>query len=165
MINIYLYYIWLRDLPWKCCRFILITNWPPRLGKNTYFPPLNPDPKQAKLWLRFGPPVRAPGTRSFQHWPTLFVALRVSDATRFAIFTAMWFAQRRWWLTGGDIETFPRLTRRGFFCLRFVAGIFAEFCLSIHLRDYGYYSECRVNMRGVFRYSLLTIPHGYNIEP
>ena len=133
-------------------------------GKKYLFTPLNLDPKQAKLWLRLGPLVRAPGTRSFQHWPTLFVALRVSDATRFAIFTAMWFAQRRWWLTGGDIETFPRLTRRGFFCLRFVSEIFIGFCLPIHLQDYGYYSECRVNMRGVSRYSLQTIHYGYYIE-
>ena len=107
------------DVPRRILRIITDLKQVIKTVKKYLIYPLDLEPKQAKLWPRLGPLVRAPDTRSFQHWPTLFVALRVSDATRFAIFTAMWFAQRRWWLTGGDIETFPRLTRRGFFCLRF----------------------------------------------
>lgn len=74
-----------------------------------------PPSNTATLKPRRGPLVLAP----IPAFPALAVALRGLasigiNSVRY--FTAMWFAQRRWWLTGGDIEISPRLTRRGFFC-------------------------------------------------
>ena len=94
----------------------LRTNWGFTKAKKNPFAPSQRQANEATLGPRHGPLVLAP----LPTFPALAVALRGlegSGTNSVRYFTAMWFAQRRWWLTGGDIEILPRLTRRGFFCL------------------------------------------------
>lgn len=105
----------------------------------------------------FGP---SPRYTCFQHWPTLFVALRVSDATRFAIHCHVVRATPMVVNRGRYRDTSPPF-RRGFFCLYFVTAV--ELTQTTYSTN-GFYPECSVSMRVEFDITPETL-HGFALKP